>query len=229
MWRKIKKNLARAFILLLILPVVIIITLRWVNPSHSAFILRHNFIEFSSGSKNYAVHPWTDLEKISPEMAIATIAAEDQRFPTHFGIDFTELFNALTSRSSKSRGASTITQQTAKNLFLWPGRSYVRKIFEAGLAVVMELFLPKSRILEIYLNIAQTGPSFFGVTAASQIYFGKDPSKLNRYEAARISAVLPNPNEFSITNPSSYVIKRQKWIIKQAKQLGGLSILKSLD
>ena len=162
-------------------------------------------------------------------MKLAVIASEDQNFFSHFGIDFVELRKAISSRSNKKRGASTITQQTAKNLFLWSGRSYIRKAMEAGLAILMELLLSKQRILEIYLNIAQTGPNPYGVGIASQTYFNKNPIKLNQYESARIAAVLPNPNEFSVNSPSEYVLKRQNWILKQMKQLGKIQTLGNLE
>ena len=177
---------------------------------------------------DYARHTWSDYADISQHTALAVIAAEDQRFPAHFGVDTTELRRALRSRAAARRGASTITQQTVKNLFLWPGRSYVRKGLEALLAVIMELLIPKRRILEIYLNIAQTGKGIFGVTDAARIYFDKAPQQLNRHEAARIAAVLPNPAQYSAVNPSSYVLQRQHWILRQMKQLGGTGYLETL-
>ena len=228
MWRKIKRRLRITLATLAAIPIVVIFLLRWIDPTHSAFILHHNFGVLVNGKGQYASHPWTDWRQISPHIAVAVIAAEDQRFPDHFGIDFAELGKALESDADCRRGASTITQQTAKNLFLWSGRSYVRKALEAALAVVMELLLPKQRILEIYLNIAQTGDSYFGVGIAAQHFFKKPTAKINRHEAARIAAVLPNPIKFSIANPSAYVLERQKWITQQAKQLGGPAILDSL-
>jgi len=207
---------------------LIIVSLRWVNPTHSAFILLHDLDVYLSASDDYAEHIWVNLENISPHMAVAVIAAEDQRFPDHFGIDLKEIRNALSDKEGELRGASTITQQTAKNLFLWPGRSYIRKGLEAGLALIMELFLSKQRILELYLNTAQTGKSMFGVAVPSQTFFNKSARRLNRYEAARIAAVLPNPVDYSVEKPSAYVLKRQRWIMKQSGQLGGPKLLSTL-
>ena len=228
MWSRLGNYLWRLTWILLFVPAVLIISLRWVDPPTSSFILQHNYQQWKSPSPDYAAHAWSDYANISPHMAIAVIAAEDQRFPLHIGIDMTEISRALQSKSQRSRGASTITQQTVKNLFLWPGRSYLRKGLEALLAVTMELLVPKQRILEIYLNIAQTGEHVFGVTDAAAVYFNKPAAKLNRHEAARIAAVLPNPVRFSVTSPSNYVLERQRWILKQMKQLGGVRYLDTL-
>ena len=229
MWKSIKRWIVYGIVIICLIPVVIIISLRWINPTHSAFILQHNLEVYLSTSGDYASHTWVNLENISPHMAVAVIAAEDQRFPDHIGIDLKEIGKALSDKEGEFRGASTITQQTAKNLFLWPGRSYIRKGLEAGLALIMELFLSKQRILELYLNTAQTGKSVFGIAVPSKKVFNKSADRLNRYEAARIAAVLPNPVKFSIAKPSAYVLKRQRWIMKQAGQLGGPRLLKKLD
>ena len=191
-------------------------------------MLQQNLAAVTSKDQTAVQYQWVDWENIAPSMAVAAIASEDQKFPNHFGFDFNELSKAITSSGDKKRGASTITQQVAKNLFLWPGRSYVRKGLEAGLALLLEVFLSKQRILEIYVNIAQMGPNVYGVGAASQIYFDKPAVKLNRFEAARFAAVLPNPIKYSVKNPSAYIVKRQQWILKQMKQLGGERLLENL-
>ena len=170
---------------------------------------------------------WVPLEKISPQLQLAVIAAEDQRFPVHFGIDTVELRRVLES-TTKTRGASTITQQVAKNLFLWSGRSYFRKGLEAGIALLLELTWDKQRILEVYLNIAQFGNGVFGAEQASQLYYGKPASQLNRREAARFAAVLPNPILFKVKNPEPSVLNRQKWILQQMRNLGGVDYLDRL-
>lgn len=228
MLNKLKQFIVYAFATAVAIPIFVIVLLRWVDPTHSAFILSHNYSILINGEGEYASHQWVDWQNLSPHLAVAAIAAEDQRFMDHHGIDFTELIKAFKSSSDSRRGASTITQQTAKNLFLWPDRSYVRKGLEAGLALIMEIILPKQRILEIYLNIAQTGDAYYGVGVASKHFFNKEAAEINRYEAARIAAVLPNPVKFSIGNPSTYVLERQQWIAKQMKQLGGVSVLESL-
>jgi monofunctional biosynthetic peptidoglycan transglycosylase len=163
-------------------------------------------------------------------MAIAVVAAEDQNFPFHFGFDFEQIEKAIeqSNRGRKLRGASTITQQVAKNLFLWEGRSFIRKGFEAYFTVLLELLWSKERILEVYLNIIETGDMIFGVGAASQIYFKKLPLKITRSQAALVAATIPNPKRFSARNPSGYIFRRQSWILGQMSSLGGTAYLKNL-
>ena len=175
-------------------------------------------------------YEWFSYDDISKQMAIAVVAAEDQNFPFHFGFDFEQIEKAIeqSNRGRKLRGASTITQQVAKNLFLWEGRSFIRKGFEAYFTVLLELLWSKERILEVYLNIIETGDMIFGVGAASQIYFKKLPSKITRSQAALIAATIPNPKRFSARNPSGYIFRRQIWILGQMSSLGGTSYLKNL-
>ena len=202
--------------------------MRWIDPPITSTMLQHNVREVIADGSNFVQFQWRDFEQISPHLAVAVIAAEDQRFPDHFGIDFSELSQVLSTGSPPQRGASTITQQVAKNLFLWHGRSYFRKGLEACLALMLELFWSKQRILEVYLNIAQMGKNIYGASAASLIHFNKKAINLNRNEAARIAAVLPSPSRYSATNPSEFVLKRQRWIQGQMKQLGGKQILSRL-
>ena len=175
-------------------------------------------------------YEWFSYDDISKQMAIAVVAAEDQNFPFHFGFDFEQIEKAIeqSNRGRKLRGASTISQQVAKNLFLWEGRSFIRKGFEAYFTVLLELLWSKERILEVYLNIIETGDMIFGVGAASQIYFKKLPSKITRSQAALIAATIPNPKRFSARNPSGYIFRRQSWILGQMSSLGGTSYLKNL-
>ena len=151
------------------------------------------------------------------------VASEDQKFPRHHGFDTDELANAVREwrRGERTRGASTISQQVAKNLYLWPGRSLVRKGIEAYLTAWIELTWPKQRILEVYLNIAQMGDGVFGVGAASDAYFGTAPAHLTREQCALLAAVLPSPERFHVDAPSPYVRERQAWILQQMEQLGG--------
>lgn len=227
MWRRIKKWCFRTTLFIILIPIVCIIALRWVNPITSSIMLQNNVLALTS-DREFSQYQWRDWDEISEHVPVAIIAAEDQRFPEHFGIDLSELHKAISSSSDHPRGASTITQQVAKNMFLWPGRSYVRKGLEAGLALMIEVFWSKQRILEIYINIAQTGENLFGVNLASTHYYNKMPGELNRHEAARIAAVLPNPSKYSVSNPSQFVVERQQWIMKQMKQLGGNDLLKQL-
>lgn len=177
--------------------------------------------------KQMIAYEWFGYDDISKQMALAVIAAEDQNFPFHFGFDFEQIEKAIEqhNRGRRLRGASTITQQVAKNLFLWEGRSFFRKGLEAYFTVLIELLWSKERILEVYLNIIEMGDMIFGVGAASQIYFKKDPSKLTRTQAALLAATIPNPKRFSARNPSGYVLRRQSWILGQMSSLGGVEYL----
>ncbi len=175
-------------------------------------------------------YDWTPYEAVAPDMALAVVAAEDQRFPAHFGFDYKAMNNALKNnwRGRRIKGASTISQQVAKNVFLWQGRSYFRKGLEAWFTVLIEVIWGKKRILEVYLNVAETGPMTFGVEAAAQRYYGKSAAQLTRTEAARIAAVLPNPNRFLIARPSGYVRRRTAFITRQMRGLGGKAYLADL-
>jgi monofunctional biosynthetic peptidoglycan transglycosylase len=173
---------------------------------------------------------WFSYNDISRQMPLAIIAAEDQNFPFHFGFDFKEIEKAIkqNNRGRRLRGASTITQQVAKNLFLWEGRSFIRKGLEAYFALLIELLWSKERTLEVYMNVVELGNMVFGVGAASQIYFKKTPNKLTRSQAALLAAVIPNPIRFSVRNPSHYILRRQNWIINQMSSLGGTAYLENI-
>lgn len=210
----------------------ILLVFRWLPLPTSAFIWHQNQLA-AHEPRIYqpAAYQWVDWEDISPEIALAVMAAEDQRFPTHWGIDTIELRKVMADAykgKSSVRGASTLTQQLAKNLFLWNGRSYVRKVMEAFLAMSLELVWSKKRILEVYLNVAQFANVTFGVKASSERLFHKAPKDLSRVEAAYLAAVLPTPAKSDVNNPSASLKKRQRWIMKQMKQLGGRSYLKKL-
>jgi len=174
---------------------------------------------------------WRDWDEISIDAALAVVAAEDQRFPFHHGFDFQQIDKALSDRrrGKGSRGASTISQQVAKNLFLWPGQSWLRKGLEALLTVAIEATWPKRRILEVYLNIAEFGLGTFGVEAASQRFYRKSATQLSRAEAALLAAVLPAPKQFRVGAASPYVRERQAWIQRQMAALGGPAYLAGLD
>ena len=206
---------------------VAITALRWVDPLTSSIILQGNFADREH--PHWVSFDWRPLEQISKDMLVAVIAAEDQRFLQHRGVDFVELFNILRKRESRPRGASTITQQAAKNLFLWGGRSYLRKMLEAVLAFYIDFAWGKRRVLEIYLNIVQFGPRIYGVENASQHFFGKPAARLNRFEAARLAAVLPNPGQRSALHANHQVMRRQKWILGQIRALGGVGFIDNLE
>jgi monofunctional biosynthetic peptidoglycan transglycosylase len=163
-------------------------------------------------------------------MGAAVIASEDQNFPQHYGFDWKAIQKAMdhNEKSARTKGASTLTQQTAKNLFLWSGRSWVRKGFEAYFTLLIETLWNKRRILETYLNIVEFGDGIFGVEAAAQHYFGKPAARLNSSEAALLAAVLPNPRRYSVKSPGPFVRDRQQWILQQMDQLGGTSMVKAI-
>lgn len=191
----------------------------------SSVMLERQVGAWLSGDFHYVAHSdWVGMDEISPWMGLAVMAAEDQKFPDHWGFDVPAIEKALAHNErneNRVRGASTLSQQTAKNLFLWDGRSWLRKGLEAGLTVGIETVWSKKRILTVYLNIAEFGEGTFGVEAASQRYFHKPASRLSASEAALLAAVLPNPIRFRADAPSGYVRSRQAWILRQMRQLGG--------
>lgn len=191
----------------------------------SAVMVERQLGAWLTGNFSYVAHSdWVSMDEISPWMGLAVIAAEDQKFPEHWGFDVSAIEKALAHNErneNRVRGASTLSQQTAKNLFLWDGRSWIRKGLEAGLTLGMETIWSKKRILTVYLNIAEFGDGVFGVEAAAQRYFHKPASRLTISEAALLAAVLPNPIRFKANAPSGYVHSRQAWIMRQMRQLGG--------
>jgi len=206
---------------ILCLPVVLVLVLRFVDPSVWMWQVQREL----SPPKFYpdrSSHQWVALEQISPRMQLAVIASEDQKFPQHWGFDVESIMSALekNGQGGRIRGASTLTQQTAKNLFLWPDKSYFRKGLEAGFTLLLEVLWDKPRILEVYLNIAEFGPGIYGVEAASQRFFGKSAGALTSSEAARLASVLPNPYRMSAARPSNYVWQRSSWIQNQMRMLG---------
>lgn len=195
----------------------------------SAVMVERQISAWLHGDFGYLAHSdWVSMDEISPWMGLAVIAAEDQTFPDHWGFDVAAIEKALSHNErneNRIRGASTLSQQTVKNLFLWDGRSWVRKGLEAGLTLGVETVWSKKRILTVYLNIAEFGEGVFGVEAAAQRYFGKPASRLTQSEAALLAAVLPNPLRFKVNAPSGYVRSRQAWIMRQMRQLGGESFM----
>ncbi|WP_458526760.1 monofunctional biosynthetic peptidoglycan transglycosylase [Onishia taeanensis] len=171
--------------------------------------------------------PWAEL---SGHAKIAVIAAEDQRFPEHHGFDLEQIRRAIeSSRNGEGlRGASTISQQTAKNLFLWTGRNWLRKGLEAWFTLLIEALWPKERILEVYLNIVEWDRGVFGLEAAAQHYFGVSAARLDAYQASRLAAILPNPREWSASRPGPYTERRSRWIRQQMQNLGGMRYLERL-
>jgi monofunctional biosynthetic peptidoglycan transglycosylase len=211
--------------------VVVVIAFRWIDPPFTTFMMSDRIGALFSREMGYDFsHDWVDWPQISKHAAVAVIAAEDQQFPHHRGFDFKQIDKALQDRERgrRVRGASTISQQVAKNIFLWPGQSWFRKGLEAGITVLIEACWSKQRILEVYLNIAEFGRGTYGVQAASRRFLHKDAARLTRAEAALLAAVLPAPTRFKVDAPSRYVKKRQAWIQRQMNSLGGTSYLAEL-
>jgi len=219
-------------LVVVLLPVFTIIAFRFFPVPISTFMVLRQLERLQPESSLPPLrYQWVSLDKMSPLMPMAVIAAEDQLFAKHWGFDFAAIKNALNYNKTHSRrmlGASTLSQQTAKNLFLWGGRNMVRKGFEAVLTLCIELFWPKKRILEVYLNIAEFGDNIYGVGAASTHLFKTTPERITKRQAALLAAVLPNPRRFHANHPSSYTLSRARWIEKNIRRLGGTNYLKKL-
>ncbi len=226
-----RQILWRGLLAVVALTVVPVLFLRWIPPPTSAFMMEKRVaIFFREEPQKVIRYHWIGWESISSPMRLAVVAAEDQKFPHHWGFDFDSIADAVQKEGAKGRlrGASTITQQVARNLFLWQGRSYLRKGLEAYFTVLLEALWPKRRILEVYLNIAEFGDGAYGVDAAARTFFGKRPKELQTQEAAFLAAVLPNPTRLHVRNPSAYVRERAGWIEEQMAHLGGPAYLRNL-
>jgi monofunctional biosynthetic peptidoglycan transglycosylase len=209
----------------LVLSVALVLLFRFVAPPFTAVML------LEPGALRDIEYIWVDRDAIAATAVRAAMAAEDQRFLEHHGIDFVSLDRALEDyrEGDGLRGASTITQQVAKNLFLWQGRSFFRKALEAYFALLLEVLWSKERILEVYLNIAEFGPNVFGVEAAAQQFFGGHARGLSAAQAALLAAVLPNPQRLHADRPSAYVRSRQAWIVTQMRLLDARGHYRGID
>jgi len=222
--RRLLHSLAILVLAWLALSWLVVLVLRFVPPWTSAVMLERQLSAWAHGEKDFQLRrhwvPWTQVSRWVP---LAMVAAEDQKFPYHHGFDFDSIQNAMDAADDgkRLRGASTISQQVAKNLFLWNGRSFVRKGLEAWFTVLIEATWPKQRILEVYVNIAELGDGIYGVGAASDAYFHTSPARLGPAQAARLAAVLPSPRRLHADRPSAYVQRRANWIQQQMSQLGG--------
>ena len=220
-----------------------VLVLRFVDPPLSAFMIARHFQAIGEGDFAYRTrYDWRDFDAIAPALPVSLVAAEDQNFATHHGFDLAAIEKArahnqrMIERAEKRgtpvkrlRGASTISQQTAKNLFLWSGRSWVRKGLEAWYTVLIEALWPKRRILEMYANIAEFGDGTYGAQAASVRFFNRDASRLTSNQAARLAAVLPNPRRYDAAHPGPYVQRRSNAIQRQMRYVGGAAYLKRFD
>ncbi|NUS59529.1 MAG: monofunctional biosynthetic peptidoglycan transglycosylase [Lysobacter sp.] len=226
-----------------LLTVLQVLSLRFIDPPISAFMIGRHVEAIAQGDWSYRTHyAWRDMDRISPALPVALVAAEDQNFASHHGFDFKAIEKArahnqrMLERAEKRgtppkrlRGASTISQQTAKNLFLWRGRSWVRKGLEAWYTVLIETLWSKRRILEVYANIAEFGDGTYGAQAAAVRFFNRNADALTPAQAARLAAVLPNPRRYDAGRPGPYVQKRSAAIQRQANHLGGAAWLRALD
>jgi len=213
---RLAQKLKKIFLFLFAAQLVYIILLKWIDPPITV-------TQLASWINGYGLkRDYVDLKDISPHATLAVIAAEDQLFPDHNGFDVKSIKKAMDTNAKKTkrlRGASTISQQVAKNVFLWQGRSWLRKGLEAYFTFMIENIWGKKRILEVYLNVAEMGTGIFGVEAAAQKYFKKPAKKLTRTESAKIAACLPNPKKYTVNPPSSYINNRYPWVVRQMNNL----------
>ena len=215
---------AKAVLFFIGFTLIWVLVYRFINPPETPLMIIRYFEK--KPAKNSVFIKWVDYERISRHLPLAVMAAEDQRFLEHSGFDFGAIEKALKNNDSKRRknikGASTISQQTAKNVFLWPGRSWLRKGLEVYFTALIELCWGKERIMEVYLNVIETGKGIYGAEATSKTFFHKSAIKMSKEEAALVAAVLPNPRKFSLAHPSPYVIKRKLWIMRQMQNISPL-------
>lgn len=227
--RKVSIFTIKLLLLLIIISIAWVTLYKFVNPPTTPLMLIRSFE--GNGDMKLIKTDWKKYDDISDYMKIAVIAAEDQKFAHHYGFDLKAIEDAIDDRleGSRLRGASTITQQTAKNVFLWPERSWIRKVVEAYFALLIDNIWDKKRILEVYLNVIETGNGIYGVDEAAQTYFGRSAKNLDLVDSALIAAILPNPRVMSAAKPSEYVLQRERWIREQVGHLGGVSYLKNIE
>lgn len=225
MLKRLKSFLFKMVLILLIAPVVLVGVVKYVDPPIWGWKLSRIVVP-PKNSPDSSQHEWVSLSRISKNMQLAVIATEDQKFPHHYGVDFESLFDVISEADDNgpSRGASTITQQAAKNVFLFPSRSYVRKAYELYFALLMELMWSKERILEVYLNVVEFGPGIYGAEAAAQNYFGVSAKELSKWQAARLAVVLPNPYRIKVYPQSDYTARRTRWAMNQMSNLGSVQL-----
>lgn len=220
--RKILGIIWRLVLGFVILSVVSVIIFRWVAVPITPLMVIRSIEQKMDGKKMKMEHDWVPLEEISPKLQLAVVCSEDQNYLKHFGFDWGAIEKAMkeNEEGKRMRGASTITQQTAKNVFLWPGRSYIRKAFEVWFTLLIEIFWSKERIMEVYLNSIEMGDGVYGAEAAAQHWYKKKAIKLTKDDAAGIAAVLPNPRKYRANPPTNYITKRKVWIKQQMNYWG---------
>ncbi len=227
------KRLLLRFLLLLALAwvtlsLLLVLPFRWINPPYT-MVMADRWL--ASEDSFYLHQQWLSWEEIPKQAALAVVASEDQRFPMHQGFDFDAIVSALkaASRGQELRGASTISQQVAKNMYLWTGRSWLRKGLEVWFTLLIELTWSKQRILEVYLNIAEWGHGVFGLEAASRYHFSKSAAQLTPMQSALLASSLPSPLRYDPARPQQHLIDRARWNLEQQKKLGGTAWLTPLQ
>lgn len=228
--RRLLRWAALAVAVFITLSVLLVLALREV-PAYGSMVMFERKVQGWLVGEPVAIQrQWRPWSELSDHAKLAVIAAEDQRFPDHRGFDMVEMRRAweASRNGARLRGASTISQQTAKNLFLWTGRSWGRKGLEAWFTLLIETLWPKQRILEVYLNIAEWDHGVFGLEAAGQHYFGVSADRLSEAQASRLAAILPNPRGWDAARPSPHVERRSQWIRQQMRNLGGPRYLERL-
>ncbi|MDZ7683610.1 MAG: monofunctional biosynthetic peptidoglycan transglycosylase [Fodinibius sp.] len=217
---------------LLAVSVLAVLLLRWIAPPTTSFMLQRQYDAWVAGNEHFELkYQWTDWQQISSSIKMAAITSEDQAFANHWGIDLQSIQQAVEEyeKGQDLRGASTITQQVAKNLFLWPAPSFFRKGIEAYFALLIELMWSKQRILEMYLNIAEFGDGIYGVQSAAQHYFHTTAAKLSKFQSALMVTALPAPRRYNLANPSNYMLERRSWVLRYMDLLGNGAYLKKLE
>jgi len=229
-FRQFAHNVVRITASLFAFSVIVILLLRWVNPPTTSFLLQRQFDAWQHSESTAIQHQWTDWGDISSHLKMAAIASEDQRFAMHWGLDLNSIQQAIDEYEGGQdlRGASTITQQVAKNLFLWSAQSYFRKGVEAYIALLIELLWSKERILEMYLNIVEFGDGVYGAHAAAHRYFDTAPGNLSKWQSAFMVTALPAPKRYDLANPSEYMLERSGWVMRYMDLLGNQSYLNKL-
>ena len=203
--------------------IIWVLLFSFINPPLTFLMVKRSYQQLLDEKRKVTIaKKWVSIENISPNMVKAVVASEDNKFMSHFGFDIEAIrkANYNNKKGRKVRGASTISQQTAKNVFLWPTRSYVRKVFEMYFTVLIEVFWSKERVMEVYLNVIEFGDGVYGVEAASRKYFNKSAKKLTRGEAALLAAILPSPLKRNPAKPSSYLLRRQAHILSLMEKIG---------
>jgi monofunctional biosynthetic peptidoglycan transglycosylase len=222
--KKITDRVTKVFLYFLLVSVIWVLALKFINPPITLLMILRNIERKTDGKPFKTAKKWVKFDEINDSMKRAAVSAEDQLFLKHLGFDINAIEKAFknNAKGKKVKGGSTISQQTAKNVFLWPGRSYIRKAFEAYFTLLIEIFWSKERILEVYLNVIEMGDGIYGAEAASQAYYGKSCRNLTRSESALIAACFPNPLKWTPKKATPYIRHRQYLILRNMKRLGPL-------